>query len=597
MRASASTNADLDQARREYWVVVAITVLSIWPRFRGFGRMGLNHFDEGIYAFSGLWAFPVLSHFTIDPQLAPYAPPVFAFFIGLSYSLIGISDSAALLVPAFLGVLTVPMAGWVARRTFGPGAGAAAAAFIALSMAHIAFSRKALTDVPFLLAWLGVMAIGSRFLEQATCLRAIALGLTVGLAQNIKYNGWLGFLVIALAALFGVASDSTSRRPLVLLRTFGLGFVAVLVAGVCYWPWYQFIERHGGYADLVRHHRSYLSGPQAWLPHWKSQLAQSVALSGSAIWPVVAWTTAWIGAGVAVNGPRLTLSYSRWNRAQLRVGGLLGIALLVAIPDVAWWVGLTWIGRLAVDRRPARRVLAAWWLVFSVMTPFYHPYARLWLPLHAAGWVFLAGLVVELGPFVARSFATSDQATMSRPKVLTRSAFAFAILLVSWLHWGGDRPRPLPDSFVFAPSDGFRTAAASLSELAEDLPKQRSGLRVLARRPLAFYLALRGFGPFRILPGRDEIFAGPTAEWVLIDSVQFGASLDEGATGSELLRRWRPVASWDLSLDAVTELDVKPDASYGTHAFDKPRLVLLAPRVMGQPAPVKPTATIEPEIK
>src|SRR5262249_35020862 len=160
----------------------------------------------------------------------------------------------------------------VGRRTFGSGAGAATAALAGLSLAHVAFSRKALTDAPFLLAWLGALGLGAKFLERPTAGRAVALGLAVGGAPNFKYKGWVAGAVVVLAAVLGVVADRESRQRAHLLRTFGLGTVGALVAGSVYLPWYAFVESHGGYAALVRHHRSYLGGVDTWLPHWRQQL-------------------------------------------------------------------------------------------------------------------------------------------------------------------------------------------------------------------------------------------------------------------------------------------------------------------------------------
>ena len=54
-------------------------------------------------------------------------------------------------------------------------------------------------------------------------------------------------------------------------------------------------------------------------------------------------------------------------------------------------------------------MLGTAWLVLSVLTPLYHPYARLWLTLHAAGWLLIAGAIHELGPFAARLHPTAER--------------------------------------------------------------------------------------------------------------------------------------------------------------------------------------------
>ena len=96
----------------------------------------------------------------IDPTVISYAPPGFPVLVGLSYLVFGVNDLAAILVSIGAGTLTIPVAAWLSRRTFGPGAGGAAAAFAALSGPHIAFSRMALTDASFLLCWLAAIGHG-----------------------------------------------------------------------------------------------------------------------------------------------------------------------------------------------------------------------------------------------------------------------------------------------------------------------------------------------------------------------------------------------------------------------------------------------------
>lgn len=54
------------------WTLVGGT-LRLWS----LRRLGLVHFDEGIYAIAGLVG--------LDPSVIPYAPPGFPFLIGLAY--------------------------------------------------------------------------------------------------------------------------------------------------------------------------------------------------------------------------------------------------------------------------------------------------------------------------------------------------------------------------------------------------------------------------------------------------------------------------------------------------------------------------------
>jgi|GEM_PF-1047866 len=578
------------QARRELVIVAGLTLLAAVPRFLRFGQEGLTHFDEGVYAFAGLWSVSPKGLAGIDPGVIPYAPPGLPILIGLAYTVFGVADVSALFVTAACGVLTVPVAAWLGRRTFGPGGGAASAVFAAFSLAHVAFSRKALTDVPFLIAWLAAVGLGGWFLERPRFGRALAFGVAVGLAQNVKYNGWVAGVVVAAAAVFGLFTGRDARRPSAVVRTFGLGLVAALVAGLVYLPWYLFVEAHGGYAALLKHHRSYLGGASSWLPHWDQQLAQVVALSGGAAVGAVTWSVAWVVAGAAVHGFAMLFPKSRWDAARLRLGLLIGAAVLATVPDLGWWVGLGWSGWLLFDPRPARRVLGSWWLILSVMTPFYHPYARLWLPLHAAGWVLLTGGLLALGPFPGSVLEVADRTLFRNRRLIAQAAVAVTCLVAARTHWGDSRPRALPLESFFAPTDGFRNAAA---ELANDQPvasDPAAVLRVLARRPLLYYLALQGKPRIQMLPDADELVRGPLREheWALVDGVQVGEGTDEGTEWRRIERRWVRVSVWPVVFDPVTLLDVNPEAPYDL-SYSKPAsLVLFYPRGQKLPASLTP---------
>ena len=581
-------NPSLIQARREWLVVLMLTGLAAVLRFWRFGELGLTHFDEGVYASVGAWSLSPRGLAGLDPELIAYAPPGYPILVGLAYVVFGLSDAAPLFVAIVCGIATVPAAAWVARRTFGPGAGAAAAAFTALAIAHIAFSRKALTDAPFLLAWFTALGLGGRFLECPNWSRAVALGLAVGVAQNVKYSGYLAGVIVIVAALAALAVDPEARRPMALARTFGWGLLAACIAGTVYWPWYVFVENHGGYADLLRHQRSYLGGASIWLPHWRQQLAQVMALSGGKWWQLATWAVAWVAASVAACGMKLVASNTRWDWARLRIGLLLGAAAMAALLDLGWWLGAAWCGWLLLDRRPAVRLVGAWWLVLSAMTPFYHPYARLWLPLHAVGWILLAGVVVTCGPFGAPgdTVPIALRALLARPRVLVRCAVLIACAVLATTHWGDDTPEPFRLVDFFRPTDNLRNAVDDVV-VASPLPVgQGVSLRVLARRPVAFYLALEGKVPFRLVADEAAFAGGPESmkDWALIDDAVLPIDRPFRTTGGSGPLSYKRSAHWFTTLDPVTRLDVVPDSAFTNMLGKAVDLTLLEP-ILGPTTP------------
>jgi dolichyl-phosphate-mannose-protein mannosyltransferase len=558
--------------RRELAVVLALMALGTALRFRDAGRLGLSHFDEGIYAASGSWAFVRGGLGSLDPHLIAYAPPGLSILIGLAYTFLGDSDVSAIAVGLVAGILTIPVVAWVGRRTFGPGAGAAAAALAAVSGPHVAFSRMALTDVPFLLAWLIGIGLGGRFLERPRLGRAVALGLAIGVAQNFKYNGWLLGVVVALAAGIGLAHRrERSRTELVLTLPFGL--VAALVAGLVYWPWFAFVESHGGYQSLMAHHRSYMGGPGSWWPHWRLQMAQGVALSGGTSWGMGAWVLAWVGSAISVGrrspghpGPPVLLL-----RFSLRL--LAATAALGALPNLPWWIGLVGSPWLLADDRPAVRVIGTWWLVLSILTPYYHPYARLWLPLHAAGWLILAGGIAALGPFATPIPALPSRARLGWDVCGLVLALALADRFVP-----NPRARALPG--LIGPTDSIRNAVTN-SVSRGDRPLARylqndqiEILRLLVRPAVTYYLdptvMLRPQGDL------DQLLReGQLGDWALVDEVLLRQEGDLPRARTRLLARWELEAVWPVPLSPPTLLDIDPGAAYGTSSVQTPTLMLL----------------------
>ena len=203
--------------------------------------------------------------------------------------------------------------GGLGRRTFGPGAGAAAAALAACQAGPYRIFAEGAHGRPVSARVAVGDRTGRRFLERPGFFRALAFGLAVGLAQNTKYNGWVALVVVALAALAGSCCRRRTAGARSLLRLFGWGFVAACVAGLTYLPWFAFVEWHGGYAALLRHHRGYVGNLHDWLPNWRQQLAQVAALSGGmAVGALAGRAPGWRRA-IAVHGRRLLFLSTRWE--------------------------------------------------------------------------------------------------------------------------------------------------------------------------------------------------------------------------------------------------------------------------------------------
>ncbi|WZO99137.1 glycosyltransferase family 39 protein [Isosphaeraceae bacterium EP7] len=557
-----------DRARASGRLLAILTIVGLAIRLSGQGRLYLDQFDEGIYALGGLWSLPGAGLTSLDPTLIPYAPPVFPILVGLAYEIVGVSDLAAILPSLIAGTLTIIVVGLIAWRSFGVAAGVASATLAAFSGAHAEFSRVALTDATFLLTWLLALFAGQRFLSHPGVRRAILLGLATGLAWNTKYNGFLAGVIVVLAAAWNACLDSEARRRATLARVFGFGAIAGLVAILAYIPWAIFVERNGGYAALAAHQRSYLGGPISWFPHWRLQLAQSVALSGPPIRGILAWIAAFALSAFVSKGEiiprRVPALTGIWNFSPVVVGAL---AAWLA-PDFGWWAGLFLMPRALFESRPSVRLLALAWLVPAILTPFYHPYARLWLPIHAAGWLLIGGAIGDLVTRDDEGWKAAElQVLWKHPGLLLTVA---CLLAVS--HWQiyGPRPRPL-----IPPAAGGRGLALLPKFVLDRLGGARLPVRVLARPPALFYLGSSGINPGRLSGIEDLTAARLSPGLVLVDEavldpVQASAFLrdEEGVAVTMQFEPLRP----------VTMLDVDPSAAYRLTARRPYRVFVLDSR-------------------
>ncbi|WP_435007455.1 ArnT family glycosyltransferase [Tundrisphaera lichenicola] len=567
-----------NRALRETLGVAVVTVLGaalrLWPP----GRFGLSHFDEGIYAMVGAWAQVPGGLAALDPMLIPYAPPGFPISIGLVSLLIGPTDLSAMAVSVMAGTLTIPLIAYLGRRIFGPGVGLTSAVFCALSGPHLAFSRIALTDASFLLAWLVAMVVSIRFLERPGPVRALGLGLSVGLAQQFKYNGWLTSGIVLGSAFLGILLRREDRRPAAMARVFGWGLVAAGVAWLVVWPWFRFVEDHGGYSALLRHQRSYLGGFETWWPHLKVQSEQAVALSGGR--PLILFTLVMAGIARWRMSPPDDPPESTIRRVcTVCFGPLVAWVFL----DAPYWLGLIMAPWLLDSREVGPRVLGVWWLILSVITPFYHPYARLWLPLEALNWILIGWLVVRGIPTIraaSRIFGRKGERPWFRhpPLIYVLATLAIGVYLTRTT---ASRAEILPG--LLDPSDSLRRASA---QVGARLPEDVAGLRLLVRPPVTYYLS----GRIALYPmaGSDGLLIPSDPRlWALVDSTilrsEAGQTSDRSAVRllARFADRWELVEEFPSTMTLPTLLDLDPAAARSASPDRSAPLWLLRPRRPG----------------
>jgi len=571
-----------DRWRPEALAVAGLTligaILRVWPP----GRLGLTHFDEGIYALAASWIFDPKGIASIDPTLIPYAPPGFPILVGLAYGILGRSDTAAIAASQVAGLLTIPVVAWLARRTFGPGSGFAAATFATFSGPHIAFSRMALTDASFLLSWLIAVGLGMRFLERPGAIRAVTLGFGVGLTQQFKYNGWLAGAIMIGAAILGILSRPEERRSARIAQVFGWGILGAGMAALVVLPWYRFVEGNSGYSALLRHQRNYLGGIRDWWPRFRIQCDQSIAL-------LPGLRVGGFGLILACLAPWIARSPA-WDEVSRRLprSRMVFLAILIGVSSFAligapFWLGLMLAPWVLTLPDPAVRIVGVWWLVLTVLTPFYHPYARLWLPLHAVNWLLLGCLIARFPSGVITLIMTVKSSAEERwrgwIKILSAAA---AFSLGGFISVQSMREaRPQPD--WLGPSDSLRRSTALLGSR---IPDEVAGLRLLVRPSVTYYLA--GRVPLYPMSGSDQLLRpGDPRLWAVVDAAILRSESGDPSGGScrelpaRFANRWELVEEFPTILALPTLLDIDPRAARDPTADRSATLWLLRPRRPG----------------
>ncbi len=338
---------------------------------------GIDHFDEGVYAFSAIGIADPSAPLQLFPGEFRFSPPVFFTLIGTVARIFGLqTDAAAIALNVALGTLTVAALWWIGRAWFGRAAGLAAAALLGFNEYHVMLSRTGLTDVAFALFYLIAIYALIEALERRSLKLALLAGLAVGVAWNTKYHGWLA-LAMAGASLIPALWESLRGRSRDGLRLLGLWCVSAFVAAACYVPWALYVEgQPGGYRGLVEYQKTMLEG--AWIDNLLRQGLHQLYFEGpfSRAGAVVAFLVAMLAARARYPLSRSLAATTAFIGACALTVGIAGTACLLcalALPRL-----------LGKERNLRTTVLVVWMFVWFILTPLYHPYARLVLPFTIA---------------------------------------------------------------------------------------------------------------------------------------------------------------------------------------------------------------------
>jgi 4-amino-4-deoxy-L-arabinose transferase-like glycosyltransferase len=449
--------------RREWIAIAVVLALGVTVRTWRPWTLGLNHFDEGVYAITAAGLADGGGQVPSFPGLVRFAPPVYYSLVALSYTLTGhASDVAAVMVNVVTGSLTILAVWLVGRRWFTPATGVTAAAILALNEFHITFSRSGLTDITFLLLFITAVALIAAAIRRQSVAWAILAGVVVGAAWNTKYHGWFAVVAAAGALLPQVWRN---RRTLPeLYKPVGLLACVAATAALCYLPWAWYVEtKAGGYAALAVAQRGLLSSA------WLGNLAAQASMQGYFDGPFSR-----CALPLALTLSLFTLSAEQRSRRFLTVLILVSFAsLILGSAATTLLLAAAAVPALIHNDRYESWMLLSWLALFFVSTPLYFPYARLLLPFvvgtHMAAAVCLTS-VIAARPAIG---------TRVTPYLAAGVAAAVLVLSVSLLRTPADTWRPA------------RSMADAASAMTTAIPPGERVV-VVGEPPIGYYLHLTG---------------------------------------------------------------------------------------------------------
>ena len=219
------------------WFTAALALLLLYPLF--FFRLGAWGFfdpDEGRYAEVARemlarhdWVTPTLNSIKFFDK-----PPLLYWGMAASYSVFGLNEGAARLVPALAALLGIAMTFVLGRRMFGPRAGVLGALILSTSLMWPMMARFVLTDMLF--SVLVFCALGFWWLGHTAATsgeRRAFLGFWVVLALAVLTKGPVAVVLVGGTILVYIALCHQWKSLAAMKWKWGVPLFLLLAA-----PWF-----------------------------------------------------------------------------------------------------------------------------------------------------------------------------------------------------------------------------------------------------------------------------------------------------------------------------------------------------------------------
>ena len=288
---------------RSQWIAAALVLLIIYPLFFfDLGAWGLFDPDEGRYAEVARemlarhdWVTPTLDYVKFFDK-----PPLLYWGIAASYSVFGVNEWPARLVPALAALLGLIMTWILGRRMFGARAAILAVLILATSLMWPLMARVVLTDMLFsALVFTSLALWWTGHTSQGRAQTGAFIGFWIALALGVLAKGPVAVVLVGGTLFFYLTLCGQWRS--VARMKWGAGVPLFLAMAA---PWFVLVaarnpefnhifwfEQHVGRFLGDRAIRDHVNGP-----FYLLELLPLLCFPWSIFWPlalVAAWKKLW----------------------------------------------------------------------------------------------------------------------------------------------------------------------------------------------------------------------------------------------------------------------------------------------------------------
>jgi len=249
------------------WQTVLVIFFAVTVMFSKIGTEGLANYDDCFYAEKAKEVLQTGSWMTLHYNQTPAFenPPFYIWLAAISYKIFGINEYAAIFPSALMGVLTVLLIYFTARRSYGQWTGFFAAIVLSTTFIFTRYARRAMFDVT--LSFFVTVALISLWLALHKDARYFFLwGICTAVAILIKSVLGLFPAVISVAFLL-----ATGRWKKLFSPAFLGGIAVIVLVG---FSWYvhelivfgkSFYSLHFGWLIIER---GFQNAPEPWYAHF-----------------------------------------------------------------------------------------------------------------------------------------------------------------------------------------------------------------------------------------------------------------------------------------------------------------------------------------